>query len=329
MKVVIIGYGGHYGSAVAACAQDESLKLCGIAPGFAGESCKAIEQSCLSAGLDAPVYEDWEKMLDETQPDIAVVCPQYNLTASIAIKILKRGIHVFSEKPCALDEGELADLEALAKKGPAQYSAMLTYYYDPCYVLAKKLLDEGAIGEIRLITAQKSYRFGTRRPEFYKDLALYGGTIPWVGIHAFTWVHWFTGLKFKHIYAQGSTLANRGYESLDMTNALTAKMENEVLVNINVDYLNTASFPMHGDDRIRLAGTRGTLEILKNEVHLHTDEKAEVFPAPEKKENIFAAFVQQIRTGTPMRFTTDDCFAITKAALAAQKSRIEGKPLDL
>lgn len=327
MKIVIIGYGGHYGSAVEACVKDPSLRLCGVAPGFSGESCQAIVKSCEKAGLEVPVFEDWNTMVDQVQPDIAVVCPQYHLTAPIAAALLKQGVHVFSEKPCALNLPALAELETVVRQSQVQYSAMLTYYYDPCFVLAKQLLDQGTIGEIRLAAAQKSYRFGSSRPAFYKDPALYGGTLPWVGIHAFTWIHWFTGLAFEELYAQGSTLANRGYGQLDMTCTVTGRLENQVLVNIGVDYLNTASFPMHGDDRIRLAGTSGTLEILKNEILLYTDQEARVIAAPAQKENIFAAFVRQIRTGEPMRFSAQDCFAITRAALLAQQSREEGRPI--
>ena len=66
---------------------------------------------------------------------------------------------------------------------------MQTARYDPWFYTAKCLIDEGAIGDIRLLSARKSYRLGQRAP-FFRERALHGGLIPWVAIHGIDFIRY-------------------------------------------------------------------------------------------------------------------------------------------
>ena len=66
---------------------------------------------------------------------------------------------------------------------------------------AREAVQQGAIGEPILISSQKSYKYGAKRPWFYKERRTYGGTIPWVGIHALDYMKWVSGQKYTYVAA--------------------------------------------------------------------------------------------------------------------------------
>jgi len=84
-------------------------------------SLKSIEEAELSAIVDVrlerarelaeeygveKVYEDYLEMLDREQPDAVVVATPNYLHARMTIDALNRGVHVFCEKPMAINAGE-------------------------------------------------------------------------------------------------------------------------------------------------------------------------------------------------------------------------------
>ncbi|MFA6930879.1 MAG: Gfo/Idh/MocA family oxidoreductase, partial [Lentisphaeria bacterium] len=105
---------------------------------------------------------------------------------------LHRGIHVFCEKPIAITLHEADEIEAAWKKGSAHIRSMVGLRYEAPFQQAASLVKAGAIGKIKLIRSQKSYKLG-KRPDFYRKRTTYGGTIPWVGSHAIDWILFFSG----------------------------------------------------------------------------------------------------------------------------------------
>ncbi|MGI5898758.1 MAG: Gfo/Idh/MocA family protein [Christensenellales bacterium] len=326
MKFAIIGGGGgHFGHVLDAAREDPSLELCGIAPGES-ESIERLAGSVRSAGFSVPSYSSWQELVDKEKPDIAVLCPEYYLLAPLACRMLEMGVHVYSEKPCATTEEWLEKLIAAEENSAARYLAMFTYYYQPRFKKAFDIVSSGAIGEVRLINSQKSYKFGNSRPDFYRHKEKYGGTMLWVGIHAINWIHWFTGLKFESAHAFGSTGANRGFGQMDMTDVMSFRLENGVLASATVDYLNHPNYCAHGDDRLRVVGTEGTLDVIGNKILLYNDDHCGEIKYAEKDENMFAQYLRFLG-GEEIRFNTQDCFDITRAALYAEKSAEEAREI--
>ena len=115
--------------------------------------------------------------------------------------------------------------------------------------------------------------YGRRSPD-YRQRGTYGGTIPWVGSHAVDWIHWLSGERFLTVYAAHSVRDNRGHGDLEMTAICQFTLTNQVFGAASLDYLRPESAPTHGDDRIRLAGTRGVLEIREGRACPIKDEAA-------------------------------------------------------
>ena len=105
----------------------------------------------------AETETDWRRLV--TRPDIAVIdiCTPGDTHAEIAIAALEAGKHVLCEKPLANTVAEAEEMTAAAETAAADgVRAMVgfTYRRVPAIALARRLVAEGRVGEIRHVRAQ-------------------------------------------------------------------------------------------------------------------------------------------------------------------------------
>lgn len=323
LKVCIIGEVGHHAYAVRAAANSDKFIITAVSDGPERAGCTKAFDAAAALNPDTVKYDDCIEMLDSEKPDIAVVNPYCAYNARVSMECMKRGIHVFSEKPVAVTLGELDALREAHKKSNTVFSSMMAIRYTPWFAAAKRAADGGAIGEIRLMNAQKSYRLG-KRGGMYLSRKLYGGTIPWVGSHAIDWLHWFSGKKFLEVYALHSSAANQGHNDLEVSAACNFKMENSIAATVSIDFLRPAKAPSHDDDRIRIVGSTGILEVRGNKVYL-INENGEQTLENAEAVNIFDEFVKAVHGEPNDVVTAEDAFYITEACLRARESADMGK----
>lgn len=325
MKVCIIGSSGHFGYALNGMKRDSDLNLVGIAPGSEGESVHNIERAIDSLDMRPNKYEDFRTMLEREKPDIAVVNPYFFDTCRITREVIGRGIHAFVEKPLATELEELYRLREVYSSSDVHLAAMFGIRYTSHFKTAWSIVNEGKIGKVRIITAQKSYKLG-ERSELYKRRETYGGTIPWVGSHAIDWVYWFSQEEFESVYATHSGLYNQNHGDLEVSALCQFRLSNEVMGSVNIDYLRPQNAPTHDDDRLRIAGTEGIVEVYMGKVSLingETEGIQEVDLLPEGQ--IFNDFVTQIQGQGSCIVSAEDSFKVTEACLKARQSADTGK----
>ncbi|ABV33697.1 MULTISPECIES: Gfo/Idh/MocA family protein [Pseudothermotoga] len=327
MKICIIGASGHYGYVLKSLSK--GMKISGIAPGSAGENIGVLRNDMKKMGLLAKEYSDYRKMLDIEKPDIVVVNTFFSNNGKILKYLLERKINAFVEKPIAASLEELNEIKNLYEKVKEEmfFTAMFGLRYKAHFLTAKLLIDSGKIGEIRLINTQKSYKLGTR-PDFYKRRDTYTGTILWVGIHAIDWINWFSKKKFLKIYATHSRIANKNHGELESTALCHFTLEDEVFASLSIDYLRPSSAPTHDDDRIRIAGTKGVMEVINGRVYLISDE-GPVEPDLVEEKQIFTDFIAQITGKGPCMVTPQDSILATEIALLARESADTEKIIEL
>lgn len=310
MRVCFIGACGHHEQALRYLRTRKDVEICGFAPG------SIHENRTYSIAKDIPFYENYAEMLESLKPDLAVVSPVFALTGRIIIECANRGINVFSEKPVASSLEELELVEKAVKNSGIKFSAMHYLRYEPAFYHGARLVRNGEIGEVRMVTAQKSYKFATR-PDWYYNRSLYGGTIPWVGIHAIDWIYHFTQKNFISVSSQSYG------NSPEMAGICQFKMEDDVLCSVNIDYYRPAAEEIHGDDRIRVVGTKGTLEVRDSKIYLANSEWTTVLnptSAPELLEEFIDGKVS---------ITPDEIFYITKVVIAARDSADTGMTIEI
>jgi predicted dehydrogenase len=326
MNVCIIGSTGHVYYVFEALRELPNVRITGIAPGSAGESVERLQGRVAALPEPPVIFDDYKTMLDKLKPDIAVIGCFFGDTARVAADALNCGCHVFVEKPVATTLDDLAMLREVHAKSGKQLAAMLAMRYNPAFHAARDAIQSGLIGSVRIMHMQKSYRLGDRGPH-YRDRLTYGGTIPWVGSHAVDLLYWLSGETFQSVFAAHSRKGNRDHGELEMTALCHFTMSNEVFASASLEYLqpNPAI-----DDRIRVAGTTGILEVRGGKASVVNDsgEGATELALPAV-ESIFADFVRQIEGGTVARISAEDSFYVTEVCLKARQAADEERIVSL
>jgi len=91
---------------------------------------------------------DWTDVVNSPDVDIVDINTPNDSHAEIAIAAAQAGKHVLCEKPLALNVGQCKEMLDAARKAKVVHMVCHNYRRIPAIVLAKKLIDEGAIGEI-------------------------------------------------------------------------------------------------------------------------------------------------------------------------------------
>ena len=122
-----------------------------------------------------------------------------------------------------------------------------------------------------------------------------------------------------------------GYPACPSNASYSLRMKNGGSAAVTLDYLRPMKAPTHGDERVRIAGTKGVVEasLAKEEVTLITAESAPRALAPEPQPDVFTAFVRSLRKQGPPVMTLADAFRITEIAIKAGMAAQSGKPVSL
>ncbi len=310
MKVCFIGACGHWQQAYNLLKSRKDIIFSGFAPG------SEHEPQRLPSGAEMPLYDDYKTMLDCVKPELAIVSPVFGLTGRVILDCAARKIDVFSEKPVAASITELTAVRDAVKASEIRFCAMHYLRFAPAFYNAAKMVREGAIGEVKLITAQKSYKFG-QRPEWYRDRSLYAGTIPWVGIHAIDWISAFTGRRFLSVTAQSDR------QSPEMTAICGFTLEGNLPAAANIDYYRPAGAPSHGDDRVRCVGEKGIIEVTDDRVSLLNADGAFSYSFTEAPDPL-ELFLEHKDVISPQ-----EIFHITAAALCAREAADSGRQVNI
>ena len=314
MNVGIIGCAGHYRFAVESADRNHPCVIRALAAPGDGTDDSALRS--LAWERDIPFYADWREMLEKEDLDIVEVDNRYDRHADVAGECLRRGFHIYCEKPLATTPDDLNALRAAWLASGQALGGMFNLRWSPWFLGVQRAIGQGEIGEVRLIHGQKSYKFG-KRPEFFRQRACYGGMIPWVAIHALDWCLALGG-KCRSVSALQSARANRGHGEMEMTAVLQMELETEVLATVSADFLRPAGGARHDDDRIRVTGTRGMIEVIDGVAWLENDLPRRAIPLPEPGDP-FGEFLRAIAAGTERTFG-EDALESTRVALLAREA---------
>lgn len=319
----MIGTWGHGGNVLSALNQvpDES-EVVGFAKVFPEDNPQGLK-AAFKIGAQAPVFENADRLLKERCPQVVVVSTRLDRIAPLAMAAAKAGCHLICEKPLALRHEDLNALYAVVQSADVQCAAMLGNGVHPVLQAARKAVQDGLIGDIVLCNARKSYKFGTDRPVWFGRRELYGGTIPWLGMHALDFIESATGLRFTTVAAMQGNMSHSEYPDCEDHGALILRLSNGGHATLSLDFLRPKGAPSHGDDWLRLVGSRGVIEayLARNTCTLITENQAPVdLPLPEPV-NFFAGLVRTLRDNPKsLSETTLSAFHLTRVCLCARDS---------
>jgi predicted dehydrogenase len=155
---------------------------------------------------------DWREVVESDDVDLVDICTPGSTHAEIAVAALEAGKHVLVEKPMA---NTLAEAEAMVRAAHAAAAsgvrAMVgfTYRRVPAVQLARQLVAEGRIGEVRQVRAQylQDWLADADAPLSWRlDKAEAGsGALGDIGAHIVDLTHFITGQRVTGVSAMLDT----------------------------------------------------------------------------------------------------------------------------
>lgn len=272
-------------------------------------------------------YAALDELIADRSVELVVLCsPRRADQARDAIRCLEAGKHVYAEKPSALTERELDQILAAARKAGKQFHEMAGTAFASNYAAMRKLVKEGAVGDVIQVFVQKSYRYGAARPQ---DEAIDGGQFLQAGIHAARMVEHVGGVRIKTIEGWETKFGKPAKEQGEGKSASAAQitLENGGLATLVINYLNPGHPDLpHGYETLRVFGTKGFIESIDGGARTRlVTATAITDPLPKTKSmDYFDAVAAHLAAGEPMPLTLEEELHPLRMMLRA-KERIREK----
>ena len=270
MKIAFIGGNGHH-YLRGALPSHPDWEIALASDGFDSVAARSYSERFVGARW----FDEPQVLLDKWKPDVVSIGGVYAKNGDLAALALERDIQVVCDKPIAASWPQLERLREITNRTSGVLLTEFPFRSQAEFRAARSAVCDGLVGEIVLATAQKTYRFGASRPGWYRDRELYGGTLLWIASHAIDAVRFCTNQPFARVIGTGGNVSRPDYGSMEDHVAAMFELSNGGTALVHADFLRPHSAPTHGDDRLRIAGSRGVVEVRNGRCVLIEGEQGE------------------------------------------------------
>lgn len=272
------------------------------------------------------IFTDHGELVRQVRPDVLCIFTPHLWHYWPAIDALQAGCHVFIEKPLSTNVQEAADIVNLARGRSLLVAVGHQYRLSPSLVESRRLLKQGAIGKLQLVTATLAMPWLATRRESenrwrFDPRVAGGGVLADAGNHLLDALLWTTGQPAREV----SAIQSRLETGLDAVTAAAIRLKDGTPVALAVSGVSSRFlFELtYFGDRGRIRATDQLLELD------NTEKNNETVPLPEQEESIDANFVSALLRGAPLCCPADQAIdtvrlleALTRSAATGQIVRV-------
>ncbi len=219
-------------------------------------------------------FNSAEAMLELDNIDIVYIATPNNSHFEYSMLSLHNGKSVLCEKPSMLNQNELEEVATLAKEKNLFFMEAMKNRFMPSIQALKKMIDEGVIGDIKLIETNFGFTlpFDESNYLFYPELG--GGALLDVGVYSISFVLYLLGVQTVDVHSH----MIKGKTSVDETVSFTIKHGEDVISH------HFSSIKLNTDRFARITGTQGFIRIPRfsssQKLIISTDDTEEVLEFP-------------------------------------------------
>ncbi|MBE7169355.1 MAG: inositol 2-dehydrogenase [Williamsia sp.] len=286
-------------------------------------------------GPEVSFVRDPEEAIAHPDVDAVIVATPTDTHAGMVEKAIAHGKPVFCEKPLDLSLRKTAAIEALARSRGVKLMLGFNRRFDPDFIQARRAVQEGRIGKVHIV------KITNRDPDLppIPFLKTSGGLFMDFSIHDFDMARYITGRNVIEVFARGAAL-------IDPAVATGANDIDTALITLTLDdgswaLIDNSRKAVFGyDQRLEIFGEAGMIQVDNNTYHrnvradaagIHHALPLHAFPERYARSyvNEIEAFVQTILRGEEPPATAADSLQATLAAVAANRSMQENRPVKL
>lgn len=326
-----IGFGligcGNQGRALARKLMEiESAKMVAVADVNEIALKKAVEET----GSEKR-YVDYHDLIEQKDVDAVIVAVPHTLLKSVSVDAAEAGKHVFVEKPMGINRFEGREVINACRKAGVKLMVGYCLRFHSTARRMKELIEEGAVGEIDLVTALRENP-PSNWAKWLLSPDMGGGILLYLGAHLIDEVLWMVGSDVKRVFAEVNISPDL---KVDETETFSMRFENGVLANLSLSMVSRKR--IHLVNVIGSEGTvlsdpfGGTLEILSRRVKEYS-----YTTSINIREDLSASFglelenfVKSIVEDREPYITGEDGLKVLEVIDAVFKSGETGKPVNL
>jgi len=188
VRLAIVGYGGMGRVIAREAAGMESVALTAAVEPDADRRLAAEEAHGLKG------FESLDELLDADLADAAFVATPNKFHADCTVRCLKGGLHVFCEKPMAMNAAEGERMVAAAEEADRRLTINFSYRATGQARALKQAADEGLLGEVYFARTGWLRNRGIPRRGWFCDKEMAGGgPLIDLGVHRIDLALWLMG----------------------------------------------------------------------------------------------------------------------------------------
>ena len=259
-------------------------------------------------------YDDYVRLLDENEIDIALVCSENVFHPEILETLLRRGIHAVVEKPLAADMPGALRIARAARETGARVITNWPSAWSPAVRKAKQLADSGAIGKIFKFTFRNADSEGPmsygqkmtdseKGAEWWHQSLAGGGALLDYCCYGAAMSCWFLGQKPVAAYGLKANF-NSPYGDAEDYATITARFPESVAI-LEGSWTTVNSGVDNGPILFGTEGTivvrrDGTVAIFKTRHKNEPDEIINCGDLPAGRENLGKETLNHLDSGEPL-----------------------------
>ena len=208
-------------------------------------------------------------------PDAAIIANESNLHVEHSIKLAKKGIHLFIEKPLSHSMDKINELKSLVEQKNLITFLGCNFRFHSCIKKIKEMLDNGEIGFVHSVRVESSSFLPDWHPneDYSKSYAAnktLGGGVVLSCIHEIDYLYWFFG-SVKEVFSKSGKHSNLNIDVEDLSSSVI-QFKNNVIAELHLDFLQRPNFRS-----CKIIGTKGV-------IYWDSDSNIVKIYDPEKKE---------------------------------------------
>jgi predicted dehydrogenase len=272
-------------------------------------------------------HGSYEALLADPEIDVIYNPLPNHLHKEWTIRALAAGKHVLCEKPIALTPGEVDEMAAAAQRYGKVLAEAFMYRHHPQTLLARDLVEQGAIGRLQLVRG--SFTFSMKTDTNIRLNPEMGGGSLWdVGCYPISYARHLIGAEPLEVFGWQLT----GESGIDDSFFGQMKFPGGIYAQFDSGF--RTPFRTH----LEIVGSEGTLTIpapfkpgLEEVITLVREEKMERISVPARE--LYIGEVEDladcILTGKTPRMTLADSRANVAAIVALLEAAQTGRPVRL
>lgn len=263
-----------------------------------------------------PFYSELSAVLELPQVEAVVVNAPTSLHKEVLIAAARAGKHIFTEKSLTITTPDATEVLSEIEAAGVKFIISLPSRTRPEILFAKKILDEGRLGQITLMRARIAHMaaldkwFSGSSAWFGDEAQAGGGAFFDLGCHRVDIMRWFLG-EPESVVSQMVNFS--GNYDIDDNMVSIVTFRNKALGILDVSWVHR-----HGPNPLEIYGTEGYLgiditpngpriQLISNQLSAG-DIQGYILPTnlPPAQPSPMHQWITAIKDGTPMTITIQD-----------------------